>query len=493
MTPEELKKSILQLAIQGKLVEQRPEEGTADDLYDQIQIEKQRLIKEGKIKKEKPLPEIVDDEMPFDIPDSWKFVYLNDIAIINGGYAFKSTDYTNIGTRVIRISDFNESGFVNTKIVRHPMNENCIPFLISENTTLLCMTGGTVGKSYYVTELPEPMMTNQRVASIKALGNIEAYINYVLLAPLTQTVIQLSKNSTNDNISMDTIKKFIVPLPPLAEINRIVAKIDASLPLVDKYADAYNQLEDLNKTFPGDLKKSILQYAIQGKLVEQRPEEGTADDLYAQIQAEKQKLIKEGKIKKEKPLPEITDDEIPFDIPDSWRWVRIGNVSWYIDAGKSPNCEKKPVVGEEFGVITTTAVQNCFFDEYQNKKLPSSFEVNETMLIHKDDVLITRAGPITRTGVACLVEDINHNLILSDKTLRINMSDFNIYKCYIVMIINSPAIREQFIIKMSGMDKQQVNISQDKIKSVIIPLPPVEEQKRIVAKFEEVLHIVNCL
>lgn len=115
------------------------------------------------------------------------------------------------------------------------------------------------------------------------------------------------------------------------------------------------------------------------------------------------------------------------------------------------------------------------------------------MLIHKDDVLITRAGPITRTGVACLVEDINHNLILSDKTLRINMSDFNIYKRYIVMIINSPAIREQFIKKMSGMDKQQVNISQDKIKSVIIPLSPVEEQKRIVAKFEEVLHIVNCL
>jgi type I restriction enzyme S subunit len=238
---------------------------------------------------------------------------------------------------------------------------------------------------------------------------------------------------------------------------------------------------------PEQLKASILQYAIQGKLVEQRAEEGTADELYQQIQEEKQKLVKEGKIKKEKPLAEIKDDEIPFDIPESWKWVRLGDICLFIDAGKSPNCNKIPVSGEQWGVITTTAIQNGYFDDSQNKILPDNYEVNKSMQVHVDDILITRAGPMNRTGIACLVKQIRYNLILSDKTLRINMTDSNICKSYIVMALNSPSIRELLIDRMSGMDKQQVNISQDKYKTVLLPLPPLAEQHRIVAKIEELL------
>ena len=234
MTPEQLKASILQYAIQGKLVEQRPEEGTGEELYQQIQAEKQQLIKEGRIKKEKPLAEIADDEIPFDIPESWKWVRLGDLANINGGFAFKSTNYTSEGVRVIRISDFNERGFVNDKIVRYPYDDSLSQYVLDLKNILLCMTGGTVGKSLFITELDEKMVVNQRVATIKVNSVMPEYVYQAILAPLTQKVIQDSKNSTNDNISMDTIKDFLIPLPPLAEQKRIVAKLEEILPLCER-------------------------------------------------------------------------------------------------------------------------------------------------------------------------------------------------------------------------------------------------------------------
>ena len=232
--PEDMKKSILQYAIQGKLVEQRPEEGTGEELYRQIQAEKQRLIKEGKIKKEKPLAEITEDEFPFDIPESWKWVRLGDLANINGGFAFKSTNYTFEGVRVIRISDFNEKGFVNDKIVRYPYDDSLSQYVLDLKNILLCMTGGTVGKSLFITELDEIMVVNQRVATIKVNSVMPEYVYQVILAPVTQKEIQDSKNSTNDNISMDTIKGFLIPLPPLAEQRRIVAKLEEILPLCER-------------------------------------------------------------------------------------------------------------------------------------------------------------------------------------------------------------------------------------------------------------------
>ena len=231
--PGDMQRSILQMAIQGKLVEQHPEEGTGEELYKQIQAEKAKLIKAGKLKKEKPLPEITEDAIPFDIPDNWKWVPLGFLADINGGYAFKSIAYSPDGVRVVRISDFNENGFLDSKIVRHPYSAEYKPFLLEEKNILLCMTGGTVGKSYLVKKLNEIMMVNQRVATIKIKVAMPEYINYNILAPIIQAIIQHSKNSTNDNISMETIKTFPIPLPPLAEQKRIVAKIEEVLPLCE--------------------------------------------------------------------------------------------------------------------------------------------------------------------------------------------------------------------------------------------------------------------
>ncbi len=232
--PEKLKDSLLQAAIQGNLTKQLPEDGDAHDLITDIETEKGHLIKAGEIRKQKELPGINEDEIPFDIPDNWIWVKLQQIASINGGYAFKSTDYTENGIRVVRISDFNENGFVNNKIVRHKYDDSLSPYLLEVGNILLCMTGGTVGKSMYVKHLDEKMMVNQRVAMIKTSIILSKYLYAVILAPHIQSDIHRRKKSTNDNISMSTINEFLVPLPPLAEQERIVQQLDKSLLIFDK-------------------------------------------------------------------------------------------------------------------------------------------------------------------------------------------------------------------------------------------------------------------
>ena len=487
MTPEQLKASILQYAIQGKLVEQRPEEGTGEELYQQIQAEKQRLIKEGKIKKEKPLPEITEDEIPFDIPENWKWVRLGDLANINGGFVFKSTNYTSEGVRVIRISDFNEKGFVNDKIVRYPYDDSLSQYVLDLKNILLCMTGGTVGKSLFITELDEKMVVNQRVATIKVNSVMPEYIYQVILAPITQKVIQDSKNSTNDNISMDAIKGFLIPLPSINEQKRIVAKIEELLPYVDRYAAAYEKLEQFNAKFPEDMKKSILQYAIQGKLVEQRPEEGTGEELYRQIQEEKKRLIKEGKIKKEKPLPEIAEDEIPFDIPESWKWVRLNDAVLSI----ADIDHKMPETVNENGYpyispvnFTPTGI------DYDNAKMvgKSDFErLSKKCKPEKGDIVFPRYGTI---GVVRMV-DTEREFLVS-------------YSCCTVKnIANLMHSQYVFYVLQSGMIKQEINryinkttqpnVGLQSIKQFLFPLPPLAEQKRIVAKLEEILPLCERL
>lgn len=482
MTPQELKNSILQLAIQGKLVEQRPEEGSAEELYAQIQKEKENLIKEGKIKKERPLPEITDDEKPFDIPRSWKWVRLGNIANINGGFAFKSTEYTSNGVRVIRISDFNENGFVNSRIVRHPFNELLDPYVLELKNILLCMTGGTVGKSFFITCLPEKMMTNQRVATIKIVGAVPEYVNNVILAPLTQGVITKSKNSTNDNISMDLIKGFMIPLPPLAEQKRIVARIEELMPLVDRYEQAWTKLEAFNKKFPVDMQKSILQMAIQGKLVEQRPEEGTGEELYKQIQAEKQKLIKEGKIKKEKPLPEITDDAKPFDIPESWKWVRLGLISSYAQPKEKIKPEE---IDRNMWSLDLEDIQKDTGIILIKKMACERSITGEKVLFKKGNILYSKLRPYLKK---ILIAD-------DDGICSPELVPFTLYgeldTKYITYVLKSPHI--DYVINSVTYGVKMPRVGTDTMCGLLIPLPPLAEQKRIVAKIEEMVPYCELL
>ena len=234
--PERLKKSILQEAIEGRLVPQDPNDEPASVLLNRIREEKQQLVKEGKLKK-KDLIEtpITEDEIPFEIPESWEWVRLGYVSKLLGGFAFKSHEYTSEGSRVIRISDISEKGFVNNNIVRHSYNENLNQYVIYPKDILMAMTGGTVGKSLFVNTVPEEkMLLNQRVALIRCYDILVDYIDYVIKSNYIQSIISDSKNSTNDNISMADIFNFMIPLPPLAEQHRIVEKLEQLLGEVDK-------------------------------------------------------------------------------------------------------------------------------------------------------------------------------------------------------------------------------------------------------------------
>ena len=216
--PADLRKSILTLAIQGKLVPQAPSAELATSACSIDLVDTESVA-----------------DFPFAIPPRWNWCELSKLTEINGGFAFKSSAYSEKGTRVIRISDFDENGFKDHKIVRHAATKEHKRFMLDQGDILMAMTGGTVGKSLYVKSLSEPMMVNQRVATIRASSEVaSSYIDILIRSEITQQVIRDAKNSTNDNISMGDIKSFAVPVPPIAEQHRIVAKVNQLMALVDE-------------------------------------------------------------------------------------------------------------------------------------------------------------------------------------------------------------------------------------------------------------------
>lgn len=466
MTPEQLKASILQYAIQGKLVEQRPEEGTGEELYQQIQAEKQRLIKEKKIKKEKTLAEITEGEIPFDIPDSWKWVKLGDCT----GYAqtkekVSPKDITGDMWSLDLEDVQKDTGaiLVKTKASERKISGDKVKF--HKGQVLYSKLRPYLKK---ILVAPDEGICTPELVPFDTYLIDENYIAYVLRSPHIDYVI----NSVTYGVKMprvgtDTMTNLLIPLPPLAEQKRIVAKIEELLPLLDRYAASYEKLEQFNAKFPEDMKKSILQYAIQGKLVEQRPEEGTGEELYRQIQYEKQRLIKEGKIKKEKPLPEIAENEIPFDIPDSWKWVRIGQI-FNLQAGKN---------------ITAS-------DIYE-----------EVSCEHR---YLCYGGNGVRGYVSNFNREGHYALIGRQGALcgNINVAEGQFYATEHAVVVDhfnqTDVVWSAWFLKALNLNQYatataQPGLAVANIVKVLIPLPPLAEQIRIVAKLEEILPLCERL
>ncbi len=447
MTPEQLKASILQYAIQGKLVEQRSEEGTAEELYQQIQDAKQKLNKEVKIKKEKHLDEIEEGEIPFDVPESWKWVRIGKIvySVTAGGD---------------KPSDFSE-----TKDVKHPVpvvangvtNDGIIGYTSQARAkagTITIAGRGTIGFS---------LLRNYDYCPVVRLIVVD--IPPMLCPEYLQYVIQaLPEKSVGTSIPQLTVPMLlpkVIPLPPLEEQHRIVAKIEELLPYVDRYAEAYEKLEQFNAKFPEDMKKSILQYAIQGKLVEQRPEDGTAEDLYRRIKTG-------NKVK------EIDPEECPFDIPDNWKWVRMGEIG-----DTNIGLTYKPTDKSDQGVIVlrSSNIQNGRMDYADIVKVQC--EIPERAMISKGDLLIcARNGSRSLVGKTAVVDQdgMAFGAFMAKFSSPINS--------FIYYFLQSPIFRGQ----LDGVKTETINqITQDMLKNQLLPLPPLEEQHRIVDKIEELL------
>lgn len=406
MNAQDLKNSILQRAIEGKLVPQRKEEGTAKELLAEIRAEKAQLIKEKKIKKSKPLPEITDEEKPFDIPESWEWVRLGDIGALVRGSGIKRSETTDEGKPCVRYGELYTTYRTRfSEVISHTSEEVFNKSKkVHQNDILMALTGENKWDIALavVYEGKEEIAMGGDMTKWEYHGMNPIYLTMVINSPYG---IACKRNmATGDiivHISNNKLSEIALPIPPLAEQYRIVAKVEELQPDIDAYDKAQTKLQAIEQHFPDAMKKSLLQYAIEGKLVPQSKEEGTAKDLLAKIRAEKARLVKEKKIKKSKPLPAITGDEKPFDIPDSWEWVRVGDIVEIINGDRGKNYPAKSQLHQTGYIpfISAINIQNgtiekdnlLYVDEDQYNALRSG-------KLSKGDIVLCIRGSLGKNG-----------------------------------------------------------------------------------------------
>ncbi|MCR4815468.1 MAG: restriction endonuclease subunit S [Lachnospiraceae bacterium] len=487
MTPELLKASIFQYAMQGKLVEQRPEEGTADEQFRSIQEEIQRLVNEKKIGKPKRVLPVSDIEPPYEVPDNWKWVRLglvcNEILVPQRD----KPKYFDGDIPWCRIEDIDGKYLNGTKSNQFVSEQTVSSMNLKVNPigTVISANSASVGEAAICTVR---CITNQTFIGLVCNDGVYNEFLYYFLVANKGNIRKLGAGTTILYISQDKYWNMPFPLPPLEEQHRIVAKIEELLPYVDRYAEAYDKLEQFNAKFPEDMKKSILQYAIQGKLVEQRPEEGTAEELYQQIQDEKQRLIKEGKIKKEKPLAEITEDEIPFDIPESWKWVKWGNIVNVVSARRVHQSDWKKegipfyrareiaVLSKEGVVDNELYISEELYKEFLSSGVPSP-----------GDLMVTAVGTLGKTYI---VKE-GDRFYYKDASVICFENRFGMCPEYLAMLMRSPLMTQQ--IKSNSDGTTVATLTMARMNEYLMPLPPLEEQHRIVAKIEELLPYCDTL
>lgn len=526
MNGKQLKNSILQWAIQGKLVPQDPNDEPASVLLDKIRQEKERLIKEKKIKRDKNASIIyrgednsyyekmlatgevkcIDEEIPFDVPQGWEWERWGNIAqTIQYGYNAPALEYGVI--KMVRISDIQENCVLWDNVPYCLIDENDIDtYLLKVNDILFARTGGTVGKSFLVEEVPEKAiyagyLIRTRYSSLLNPRYMKSFME-------SQLYWEQLKNGTiataQPNCNGKTLAKMLLPIPPTKEQDRIVKKLTQLSSFLDNYGLCQDRLNLLNEEIKEQLKKSILQEAIQGKLVPQLAEEGTAQDLLEQIKKEKLNLVKEGKLKKsalatsvifrgddnkywEKSGDSIVciDEEIPFGIPSSWSWCRLGNIA-------SVKGGKRIPVGEKLTTENTGHMYIRVADMKENTvKTDDIHYISESIYqkiksytISTEDLYITVAGTIGSVGEIPKVFD---NANLTENADKIVFR--GICKKFLMYCLLSNFVQSQ--IKKCTTKVGQPKLAIVRIEDLLIPLPPIKEQYRIVHKIEQTASIMS--
>ena len=470
-----LKSKILDLAVRGKLTEQRPEEGSAEELLARIREEKQRLIAEGKLKKEKPLPDITEDEIPFNIPAGWKWVRLGECGMFISGYTPKTSDIQADGSiPYFKVADMNAVGNeIYLKKTSSFLKRATKKFL--KNTIVYPKNGGAVftNKRRILTE---DSVVDLNTGGYYPFSQMDLMYFYYLF--LNIDFKKYHKGSALPTLDLNKLKQRIFPLPPLAEQKRIVEKIEA----IFKQADIIEEKRLALKTAVRHTKSRVLDLAVRGKLTEQRPEEGSAEELLARIREEKQRLIAGGKMKKEKPLPEITEEEIPFDIPAGWKWCR------YIDlfthsSGKA--LKQSDTDGIEREYITTSNIYWNRFDLTKVRTMYFKDSELEKCTAKKGDLLLCNGGDVGRAAIW----NYDYNICIQNHVSRLRPINPQIQIKYFFYLL--------WYYKTSGfISGKGIGISSltvNDILSLAIPLPPLAEQKRIVEKIEQIFGTLDTI
>jgi len=521
---KKLRELILELAVRGKLVPQDPNDEPASELLKLIAAEKAELVKQGKIKKQKPLPKIGEEEKPFELPNGWEWVRLGDAVEVINGRAYKKHEMLQSGTPLLRVGnlftsnewyysdlDLDEDKYIDKGDLIYAWSASFGPFI---------WQGDKVIYHYHIWKM-----------KLFTESSLNKYFLHDYLASITEKIKSQGNGIAMLHMTKERMEKQVIALPPIEEQIKIVSKIKELMSLCDQLEqqsltslEAHSQLvETLLATLTNSqnaeelaenwtrishhfdtlftteasidaLKQTILQLAVMGKLVPQDPNDEPASELLKRIEQEKAQLVKEGKIKKQKPLPPVSDEEKPFELPDGWAWCRIGDIIGNIDAGWSPACMPEPSPNEEvWGVLKTTAVQTLEYREQENKTLPSSKQPRPQYEVKPGDILITRAGPKNRVGISCLVEKTRMKLMISDKIIRFHLASTDISARYISLCLNCGVTAEYLESSKSGMAESQMNISQDALKFAPVALPPSRIQIKVISLVEDFFSVCDHL
>ena len=508
MTAKDLKNALLQEAVQGKLVPQIASEGNARDLLEEIRKEKLSHgldfanAKSGKKKSKKETAlagsnpcDIPEDEIPFDIPENWCWCRLIDVLKDkpSNGISPKEVKYE---TKIRSLSlSATTSGVFDSNAFKYVEldNNTASKYWLKKNDLLIQRSNSRelVGTSciYYGDDnlfiYPDLMMRMQVQQNIKL-----AYIDYVLKSPHVRNYFSKNASGTSDSmpkINQTIVCNTLIPLPPLAEQKRIVSELEKFMPLIEEYGKKETELKAFNEQICTLTKKAILQEAVQGKLVPQIAAEGNAKKLLEEIKKEKSKFLKEGKIKKEKPLPEITEDEIPFDIPESWCWCRLSELCNLYTGDSINETEKKlkyTNVKEGWFYIGTKDVNFDQTINYDNGiKIP--FEKDNFRIAPKNTVLMCIEGGSAGRKIAFTNQDV----CFGNKLCCFNSYKNEIEK-FIFYFLQSTLFTDAFKDNINGIIG---GVSINNLKGMLFPLPPLAEQKRIVAAIEKMLPLCEKL
>lgn len=470
-----LRNKILDLAISGKLTEQLPEDGNAEDLYAQIQEEKARLTAEGKIKKQKPMPPITEDEILFEIPENWKWVRLSEICnqITDGTH--KTPKYQKTGVPFISVKNISH-GYLDLsdiKYISEKEHNELIKRCKPERGDILICRIGTLGRSLVIkTEYEFSMFVS--LGLVKPNSFVESdYLVCALNSGYGYSWIDMVKAGGAMHafkINLNDLNKFAFPLPPLAEQKRIVSAVENAFAVIDKIEKAQESYYANQEV----LKNKIIDAGIRGKLTEQLPEDGNAEDLYAQIQEEKARLIAEGKIKKEKPLPPISEDEIPFEIPKNWKWVRLGEI---VRVVSGTSYAKGDVCNNGIRVLRGGNIQEpSVIYEDNDVFVPSTYRDNDKSIKESDVVIVASTGSEKAIGKAGIVRKNDENAQIG-AFLRIVRAYNSLTSKYIGLFFLTKMYKNHIRNQAKGTNIN--NIKESYITEICFPLPPLKEQEMI--------------
>ena len=535
MTAQQLKNSILNLAISGKLVPQDPHDEPASKLVEQIRKEKDKLIKDKKIKPSKfdsvifkgednlhyekigKETRCIEDEIPFEIPNSWVWVRLGEVCkIARGGSPRPIKSFiteSNDGINWIKISDSDKGG----KYINQTKEKITADGVKSSRKVyagdLLLTNSMSFGRPYILNTdgcIHDGWLVISDIFSIFD----KEFLFYSLLSQAS--FLQFCKavgGSVVKNLNSDKVASIFLPLPPLSEQKRIVDKLEEILPLVEKYKENKEKLDELNLNFPSKLKKSILDYAIKGKLVEQNLEDESVEILLQKIRQEKQRLIKDKKLKADK-FPQSTifigednspyekigketrciEDEIPFEIPQSWSWVRLREI-FTISSGLSYKKENLSIKTDNMiRVLRGGNIGDGLYLLKSDDVFISDNFVNSNLFLKKGYMITPAVSSLEHIGKIALIQNDYSNIVVGGFVLMLipKFNDETLIK-YLLYVFSSEHHKNKCKTITNKSGQAFYNLSRELFLNFLVPIPPLPEQKRIVAKIEELLKFVDIL